>query len=108
MYDAERTEIDSGGYVVEIRRFQKVMNHAAMREEIWYDVIADGKHVRQERPLFKNVDKQLYPIALFRWKDVRNCSFGEGESRNIIEAQKALNRLLAMAIWNGYLTAWER
>lgn len=106
MYDSERAEIDSTKYVDEIRRFRKVYNEGTDKVEVWYEVVADGKLVRAERPLFGMSD--LYPLAVFRWKNVRNCVFGEGESRNIIEAQKALNRLLAMAIWNGYLTAWAR
>lgn len=106
LYDSERNEIDSTDYVDEIRRFRKVVNHAAMRTEVWYEVVADGKLVRAERPLFQKSD--VYPLAVFRWKDVRNSFFGEGEGKNLIEVQKSENRLLALAIWSGYLTAWPK
>ncbi|AEG59365.1 portal protein [Desulforamulus ruminis] len=106
LYDSERNEIDSTDYVDEIRRFRKVMNPETGHTEVWYEVVADSKLVRVERPLFQYSDR--YPLAVFRWKDVRNCFFGEGEARNIIEAQKSVNRLLGLSIWSGYLTAWPK
>jgi len=106
VYDAERNEVEATKYVDEIRRFRKVYNEETDRVEVWYEVVAEGKLVRQERPLFQRSD--LYPIAIFRWKNVRHNILGEGEGRNLIEVQKSINRLLALAIWNGYLTAWAK
>lgn len=106
MYDSEQQEMDATEYIDEVRRFRKVYNPETRQVEIWYEVSAADQIIRIERPLFKYSNR--YPISLFVWKRVRKCAFGEGEGPNIIEAQKAVNRLLAMSIWNGYLTAWTK
>lgn len=94
--DASKKDID-GKSVTVIHRYWKV--HDGLRCYICYAVVAGGKLVRYEKPLYEG---DLYPITRFIWKDREDVAYGISEVAGLIPNQKQINRMLAIYLLSLY------
>ncbi|MDQ6418681.1 hypothetical protein RB620_04440 [Paenibacillus sp. LHD-117] len=71
---------------------------------IHFHKVASGMVIKPDT----NSQMRKYPIALMPWKRRRKSIHGIGDTQGIIENQKAINFMVAMALLSGQLTGWPK
>lgn len=71
---------------------------------IYFRKVASGVIVKSET----NTQLRRYPLAVMQWKRRRKSIHGVGETQGVIENQRSINFMIAMALLSGQLTGWPK